>query len=270
MADISAPNAGAYGIWGPQLAAALAAQSGSPVAGPLNMLAMHGYAGQEQGGYSADLMQTQQRQLEAARLAAQTDAAKAAWGAIPGAIQYGGLDYIDPMLRAQGMLPNAAAGSARDDLVAQDISAGAFRDRAAGVSDVAAVGFAPTPENLPQALMPTDPTAPSVPYAPYMSPDAINDQTRANAAMKSAEADMVSANRPRSSGGGGGSGGTTYTVEPPLFPGMPPRIVVRTKDSGVADEYMGSGQARPAAPSTDRSGGSVSAVERLRRLREGR
>lgn len=225
MADITAPNAGAYGIWGPQYAAALAAQSGSPVAGPLNMLAMRGYMGQEQGGYGAALDQTQVRQLEAARMAEETARMEAAAGAIPAGIQYGGLDALMPFLAANGIALDPTASTARDALVTQDISAGAFRDRSAGVADVAEAGYAPAPADINETLMPSVPTAAPAEYAPYMSPANLADAERARAAIMQGQAAITSSNRPQSSGGGGSnSGDVDITMAPDSFGVMRPTI----------------------------------------------
>ena len=247
MADITAPNAGAYGIWGPQYAAALAAQAGSPVAGPLNMLAMRGYMGQEQGGYGAALDQTQVRQLEAARMAEETARMEAAAGALPAGIQYGGLDALMPFLIANGITLDPTASTARDALVTQDISAGAFRDRSAGVADVAEAGYAPAPADINETLMPPDPTAAPAEYVPYMSPANTADSRRADAAVMQGQAAITSSNRPQSSGGSGSDGYTTITEEQMMPDGSIRRFTRRIPGSG-GTPLVPTAPVRPGGP----------------------
>lgn len=261
MTDISAPAAGAYNIWGPAYAQALAGQTGNPVSGPLNMMAMRGYMGNEQGAYSQDLAATQQAQLAALRAEANAKIQEALINQIPGIAQHGATGYVDPIMQQAGLMPNAEAGAVIDENVIRDIAAGAFKDRSAGTAAMAEAGFAPPPEAINETLMPPDPNAALAEYVPYMSPSNQADITSAEARKTSAQADVISANRPR--GGGGGGSSTAYTIEPPLFPGMPPRVVIRTKDGAMAEEYMGSGQARPGANSVERSGGARSAAQRL-------
>lgn len=262
MAEISAPNAGAYGIWGPAYAQALAGQTGSAGAGPLNMLALRSYMGQEQGGYGEALAATQQAQLQAARIAAEAEKAKAALGVIPSGIQFGGTEYLDPILRQFGLLPDANAGAVRDTAVLEDLAAGAFKDRSAGTAAVANVGFAPPASDINNLLMPPDPTAPLPEFMPYMTPKETSDRISANANTVSAQASMVNANRPRAAGGSGGS--TSYVITPSAIPGQPPQVSIRTKDQTVLDQYAA--PAPRGGNSVERSGGAKSAADRLAEL----
>lgn len=204
MADISAPNAAAYGIWGPAYAQALAAQSQGPVAGPLNMLAMRGYMGNEQGGYGEALAATQQAQLAQARMEADAEISKAALGQASGLNQYGGGGMLD--WSALGIPTNQAAIDARTADVSNDIAAGIFKDTSAGMANVADTGYLPSTQVMSEQLFPVAAGEEAVELSPYMTPDAQNDRMRAEAAKTSAAAAVTSANRPRGGGGGGGGG----------------------------------------------------------------
>lgn len=265
MADISAPNAGAYGIWGPQYAAALAAQSGSPVAGPLNMLALASRAAGEGGAYSQDLMTTQGRQLELARMEADAKMQEALINQMAPLAAAGATGYAHPVMQQFGIIPNAQAGGAIDAAQLQETAATVFDRRAGAVADLAAAGVMPSVENVNDTLLPTDPSAPLPEYQAYMTPGDISDRTTADARMKSAEADMVSARQPRSGGGGGGSGQTTeIRMTPNALTGqMEPTIVVRRAGADLINQYMPGG-VRPTPESTGGARNSAQILENIR------
>ena len=248
MPDISAPNAGAYGIWGPQYAAALAAQSGSPVAGPLNMLAMASHARQEQGGYSQDLMATQQRQLEMAEAANQARLQEQMIQQLVPAAAAGATRYIAPVAQSFGIQPNAQAGGAIDDAQLQETMAGVFNNRASGLASVAEIGRAPPIEQTNEVLMPPDPMAPQPEYVPYMTPANLADAERARAATTQAAASMVSANKPSSGGGGGGSEGYTTITEEQMLPDGSIRRVARRIPGSGGTPLVPTAPVRPGGP----------------------
>lgn len=263
MPDISAPNAGAYGIWGPQYAAALAAQSGSPVAGPLNMLAMASRARQEQGGYSQDLMATQQRQLEMAEAANQARLQEQMIQQLVPAAAAGATRYIAPVAQSFGIQPNAQAGGAIDDAQLQETMAGVFNNRASGLASVAEIGRAPPIEQINDVLMPPDPTAPQPEYVPYMTPANTAAAQNADSNTMNAQSRRIEANRPPSSGGGREQ---TVDVREEINPrtGAIERVITRR---GLTPEQAAALQP-PRGNSVELNGGAVPSSQREQRLRE--
>jgi hypothetical protein len=196
MPDITAPNAGAYGVWGPQYAAALAAQANSPVAGPLNMLALSSRAQGEQGGYGAALDTTQQRQLELARAEANTKIQEQLIQQLAPLATAGATGYANPVMQQFGIMPNAQAGGAIDDAALQNVFSNVFKNRATGVTDLRESGVGQDNAALAETLMPTNPAAPLAPFSNIITPGNANDATRASASMIAAQAAMKNANRP--------------------------------------------------------------------------
>lgn len=200
MPDITAPNAGAYGVWGPQYAAALAAQANSPVAGPLNMLALSSHAQGEQGDYGSALDTTQRRQLELARAEAETKLQEQLIQQMAPLAAAGATGYADPVMQQFGIMPNAQAGGAIDAASLANTYSDVFKNNATGVVDLRESGIGPTMEATPEVLMPSVPGAPLAPFMPVTTPGNANDATRANASMLQAQASMKNANRPASAG----------------------------------------------------------------------
>ena len=264
MADISAPNAAAYGIWGPAYAQALAAQSQGPVAGPLNMLAMRGYMGNEQGGYGEALAATRQAQLQAAQMEADAKVAAAAAGQLGSLNQYGGVPTFMPFLADAGINVDPAAATARTDLVTNDVAAGAFKDQTGGVANLADVGYLPPTDVISEQLFPVAAGEEAVPLEPYMTPDARNDQARAEAAMISAQAARTNANRPRGGGGGGNAETTEIKLVPNPITGAMEQVITIRKAAPATVERLTQGNA------VEQTGGAESAQARLDRLRERR
>lgn len=266
MADISAPNAGAYGIWGPQYAAALAAQANSPVAGPLNMLALGSHSRREQGAYSDDLMQTQQSQLENARIEAETARMQAAAETLPAGIQYGGLDALMPFLTANGVNLDATASTARDGLVAQDVMGSVFKNRATGVTDLRGSGVGQVNEALPQTLTPSDPYAPLAPFENVTTPANAVAAQNANSNTMNAQSNRINAVRGPSSGGG--ERNQTVDVREEINPrtGKIERVITRRGLTPAEADALGNSN---GGNSVERSGGAVPVAERERQLRAG-
>lgn len=210
MPEITAPNAQAYGTYEQALAQML--QGGGQIAGPLNQLALNGYARQQRGQYDLALQRTQALQQQEMQRAAEAElektylqqiapmASAGVSSAVPGS-QYG-VDTILPMLQAA------------DNSVINKNEADALLDRSGAVSNMAGVGLLPNAVGTSDILFEGGIQSPeNEPLMPYMSPDATNDATRAAASMKSADASMINAARGPSSGGGDGTQYETVTYE---------------------------------------------------------
>lgn len=240
MPDITAPNAGAYGIFSPAYAASLVQSRGNAGADILNRWALRSHAGAEQGQYDEALQRTQAAQRELAMREIQAELEKTY------------LQQIAPMA-AQGVggavsMPTQSFSVDAPYLQNADATFQAERAadtqlaRAQALGEIAPIGVMPAEAEMAPYL-----GLGQAPREGYMTPDATSERMRAEAAQKQAEASMVAARRPPSGGGGDSSGRLTATYSPSQILGMNPEYTVRGPVD-LVEEYRRRQEGNQAPP----------------------
>lgn len=194
--SIKAPDAGVYGAFSPVYAQMLGRKSGNAGADVLNQLAMQILAQGEQSGYADLLKNTNMRAVEGAGVESRGAVAKAMAEKYVDAAKAGvGQSYMDTFSPMAGIDPMAPGPALRqsDNVYLDNAVASGQKDRAAVVKDMSAADLGLAPEDAGVYLGGTGGPLETDRYITF------GDET----ARKNADANMVSAMKPPSSGSGG-------------------------------------------------------------------
>lgn len=247
MPDITAPNAQAYGTYEQALAQMLS--GGGAIAGPLNALALNGYARQERGQYDLALQRTQALQQQEMERAAQAELAKTYLQQIAPMAAAGVSSAVpSDQFGVQTLLPMMQAA---DNSVINENESVGLKNNSSAIANMAEVGLLPNPAGVADILFDGGiQTSENEPFLPYMTPDATSDRIRADASTTSANAAMANASRPRGGGSGGGGGlvtvrrevrnpdGTTTTITEKVPASASPQAATAAPVSGDANEVV--------------------------------
>jgi hypothetical protein len=265
MPEITAPNAQAYGTYEQALAQML--QGGGAIAGPLNQLALNGYARQQRGNYDLALQRTQALQAEQARRELAAETQRQYISSAPGLAEAGALGFIDPgQFDIRASLPY---GQANDMTVQNNRDAESLKNRASAIGTMAGdVGLLPNEAGVQQLLLEgMIEEEENQGLLPFTAPQTIIDQQTADARTTTAAASMANATRPR--GNGGGSYDDYITIEEEVrIPGGGTRTIRRRVPPGASTAATGG--APSDAGSTDASARVAAILDEIRRNRQQR
>lgn len=251
MPEITAPNAQAYGTYEQALGQMLA--GGGAVAGPLNALALNGYAREQRGQYGLALQRTQQMQQQAAQEANQVALQDRYMQTLASLNENGGARLLDP--EQFNVNANMGAAASNDMSYLNNQDAEATKANSAALGNMYDQG-----QTLPQEAVYEFLTSGGVQnseqqnFMPgYVSPSIAVDQQNANTRRYEAESGRINANRTR--GGGGGSGMPKMSIRyvPDGFGGFEPSLTMSNASPDLVNSLMpgvipGMG---PAAPATN-------------------
>lgn len=251
----------AYGLWGPANVALQAGRTGHAGRDILRGMNAEMMAGREQQGY-LDAMQAAninqlagsaaENEMELKRALIQ-QAAPLAQAGIAGAAPLESVGFNQPYLQTA------------DIGVLNSKRAGAFKDRATGLNQLAGTPYMPTQEAVGQILTGPEDTE-ALPVVPYISYDdstkRLAAEARAASEAETARAAMIRANK----AGAGSEGGVTISFTPSQY-GMPDAVTLRGKDpaaiQAAAEQFRGGAAPTPDA-TTDATMKAKGAVTKRR------
>jgi hypothetical protein len=264
MPEITAPNAQAYGTYEQALAQML--QGGGAIAGPLNQLALNGYARQQRGNYDLALQRTQALQAEQARREQQAEVQRQYLSSAPSLATAGALGFIDPgQFDIRASLPY---GQANDMTVQNNRDAESLKNRASAIGTMAGdVGLLPNEAGVQQLLLEgMIEEEENQGLLPFTAPQTIIDQQTADARTTAAAASMANATRPR--GNGGGSYDDFITIEEEVRTPTGTQTIRRRVPAGASTAATGGAPSN--AGSTDASARVAAILDEIRRNRQQR
>lgn len=189
--NVKAPNSDVFSVYASPYALSLARPTGTKAADAINQFTLMRLARGGAGGYADALKTANQAALDEARIGANTDIAKSYIAAFPqiadkGVI--GALNVPSPYFTVD------SGHAAQSDVIAQNAAQqSAFGDTAQAIKYLTEAGVRPSPEDIGAMITPPIQEQQSK-VQPYISFDSETDRLKAQAAM-------VAANRPPSSGG---------------------------------------------------------------------
>lgn len=195
--SIKAPDGGVYGVFSPAYAQKLAANSPNVGANVLNQFVLQQLAQREQGSYADLLRDTNASAVEGARVEGDAAVRKSYFDQLANLANQDIAGAVNPETLAVDQ-----AYLTTSDLIGTNAQQqAAFKNTTAGIKDLTESGVRPSVEDIGAMITPPIQETPSS-VAPYVS---FEDQT----GRMNADANMVSALKPNSSGG---SGGVTLSI----------------------------------------------------------
>lgn len=234
--SIQAPDGGVYGVFSPAYAQKLAANSPNVGANVLNQFVLQQLAQREQGSYADLLRDTNASAVEGARVEGDAAIRKSYFDQLANYADKDIAGAIDP----ETLAVNRAYLETGDVVGLNAQQQAAFKNTTGGIRDLTESGVRPSIEDIGAMITPPIQETPST-VAPYVS---FEDQT----GRMNADANMVSALKPNSSGGGGG--GVTLSISDDGFSDPVERY------SGKNPEAVRAAYAASKAPAADGGGGA--------------